>query len=100
MAGLVLLLSGCIGPGNRQTMRFNLVREPVATQVTERRSYYFWGLLPTAYTDVSEFCPAGAVAIRQEPGESGVLAWLPTLGLWSSRTTTFFCRAPGPAPTP
>lgn len=96
----LLSAAGCVGPGNRQTIRFDLARGPVGAEVTERRSYFFWGLVPTARTDVLEVCPAGAVAIRQSPGETGALAWVPTLGLWSSRTTTYFCRAPEQVATP
>jgi hypothetical protein len=68
--------------------------------VTERHSYFFWGLVPTAHVDVLEKCPAGVVAIREAPGETGALAWVPTLGLWSSRSTTYFCRAEALAPAP
>jgi hypothetical protein len=99
-AGLLALLSACVGPGNRQTIRFDLAPGPVGAEVVERRSYFFWGLVPTARTDVLDVCPAGAVAIRQAPGETGALAWLPTLGLWSSRTTTYLCRPPDPVSSP
>ena len=84
---------GCIGPGNRQTIRFDLAPGPVGVEVTERRSYFLWGLVPTARTDVRQKCPTGVVAIREAPGEKGALAWVPTLGLWSSRSKTYLCRA-------
>jgi len=74
-------------------MRFDLAQGPVGTEVTERQSYFFWGLVPTARIDVRERCPSGVVAIREAPGEEGALAWLPTLGLWSSRSMTYVCRA-------
>lgn len=87
------LVPGCIGPGNRQTIRFDLSPGPVGVAVTERRSYFLWGLVPTTRTDVLEKCPTGVVAIRDAPGEKGALAWMPTLGLWSSRSKTYLCRA-------
>lgn len=74
-------------------MRFDLAPGPVGTEVTERQWYFFWGLLPTARGVGVEKCPSGLVAIRQTPGESGALAWIPTLGLLSSRSTTYLCRA-------
>lgn len=73
-------------------MRFDVARGPVGVEVTERHWYFFWGLLPTARTVVMDKCPMGVVAIRQTPGENGALAWLPTLGLVSSRSTTYLCR--------
>jgi hypothetical protein len=92
--GLIAIPSafGCVGPGNRQTLRFDVAPGAVGTQVTERHWYFLWGLVPTAQTDVRRKCPTGVVAIREEPGEMGALAWLPTLGL-SSRSTTYLCRA-------
>jgi hypothetical protein len=92
-AGILFLTAACVGPGNRQTMRFELAAAPVGTEVTERQWYVFWGLVPTARSVALERCPLGVVAIRQAPGESGALAWIPTFGLLSSRTTTYFCRA-------
>lgn len=89
----MLYAGGCLGPGNRQTIRFDLARGPVGSEVTERHWYFFWGLVPTVRSDVLQKCPAGAVAIREAPGETGGVAWLPTLGLWASRSTTYFCRA-------
>lgn len=89
----MLSTTGCIGPGNRQTMRFDLGPGPAGAEVTERHWYFFWGLVPTTRSVALEKCPLGVTAIRQEPGERGALAWLPTLGLVSSRSTTYVCRA-------
>lgn len=74
-------------------MRFDLGPGPVGSQVTERHWYFFWGLVPTVRSNVLQKCPTGIVAIREEPGERGAIAWLPTLGLWGSRSTTYLCRA-------
>lgn len=89
----MLYAGGCIGPGNRQTLRFDVAPGPVGSQVTERHWYFLWGLVPTVRSDVLEKCPNGVVALREAPGERGAIAWLPTLGLWASRSTTYFCRA-------
>jgi len=93
--GLVLatiVCAGCIGPGNRQTLRFDLAPGPVGTQVTERHWYVLWGLVPTVHENALRRCPAGVVAIRESPGEMGALAWLPTFGI-ASRSITYLCRA-------
>lgn len=87
-----LCVCGCIGPGHRQTLRFDVAPGPVGAEVTERHWYFFWGLVPTGRYDALRRCPNGVVAIREGPGERGALAWLPTLGI-ASRTTTYFCRA-------
>jgi hypothetical protein len=87
-------------PEGRHTMRFDLVQEPIGAVVTERKSYFFWALAPTVEVDVLDKCPYGAVAIvdGSEP-TSSVATWIPTLGLWSGRSTTYYCRRP-PLPEP
>ncbi len=96
IVALVLSLTmfgGCFVPEGRHTMRFDLVREPAGAVVHEAKSYFFWGLLPTVRVDVLEKCPYGAVAIVD--GAAGGIRF-PTLGLWSQRSTTYYCRqAPG-----
>jgi hypothetical protein len=73
-------------------MRFHLVDEPVGAVVSETNSYFLWGLLPTVGIDVLDKCPYGAVAVVD--GAPGQHLWLPTLGLWSRRSTTYYCRQP------
>jgi hypothetical protein len=75
-------------------MRFELVQEPAGAIVTETKSYFLWGLVPTAQIDVLDKCPYGAVAIVDGSAAGGVPPWLPTLGLWSTRATTYYCRLP------
>lgn len=86
------LLCGCFVPEGRHTMRFDLAHEPAGAVVTKTNSYFFWGLLPTVRIDVLEKCPHGAVAIVD--GTEGAHAWFPTLGLWTRRSTTYYCRQP------
>jgi hypothetical protein len=80
-------------------MRFDLARERAGSMLVEDRSYFFWGLVPTAKIDVLDKCPLGVVAIREAKPAGGPLSWLPTLGLWSRRSTTYYCRAPAEPPT-
>jgi len=80
-------------PEGRHTMRFELVQEVPGAIVTERKSYFLWGLAPTVEVDVLDKCPYGAVAIV-DGSDAGGAVWLPTLGLWTRRATTYYCRRP------
>jgi len=86
------MLSACFVPEGRHTMRFELAQEPPGAVVSETNSYFFWGLAPTVRVDVLDKCPYGAVAIVD--GAPGQHVWFPTLGLWSRRSTTYYCRQP------
>jgi Bor protein len=89
-------LAGCFAPQGRHTMRFELVQEMPGAVVAETKSYFFWGLVPTVKVDVSKKCPYGAVAIVDGSDTGGLSMALPTLGLWSRRSTTYYCRQPPP----
>ena len=71
-------------------MRFELVQDLRGAVVTERKSYFLWGLAPTVEVDVLDKCQYGAVAIV-DSSDAGGSTWVPTLGLWSRRTTTASC---------
>ena len=96
VAGLAVMLAGCFAPEGGHTMRFELVQEPYAAVITNRKSYFFWGLVPTVKVDVLKKCPYGAVAIVDGSDPRGGMVWIPTFGLWSRRTTTYYCRASPP----
>jgi len=81
------LLAGC------HTMRFELEQVPGARRVQDRHSYFFWGLVPTKVIDVREKCPSGAAAVRENTSFLDGLLGLPFLGIWSFRSTTYFCLA-------
>ena len=87
------MLSACFVPEGRHTMRFELTQEPPGAVVSETNSYFFWGLAPTVRVDVLDKCPYGAVAIV-DGSDAGGATWVPTLGLWSRRTTAYYCRQP------
>jgi hypothetical protein len=75
-------------------MRFELANEPAGRVVVERKSYWLGGLAPTNVVNVAERCPSGAVAVMEETTfADGILGGL-TLGIWSPRSTTFYCGAP------
>jgi hypothetical protein len=75
------------------TMRFELVPERSSDVVTERKSFYLWGLAPGVDVDVLKRCPNGAAAIKEQMTFIDGLLQLPTLGIWSPVTTSYYCRA-------
>jgi hypothetical protein len=93
----VFTLGCAFVPEGRHTMRFQLVHELPGAVVTERKSYFLWGLAPTVEVDVLDKCPYGAVAII-DGSDAGGATWLPTLGLWTRRATTYYCRQPPASP--
>jgi Bor protein len=86
--GVILALGGC------HTMRFELTPEPAATVVSEHKSYFLWGLAPTVDVNVLDKCPNGAAAIWERTTFADGLMSLPTLGIWSPRSTKYYCRGP------
>ena len=89
---LVLIL--CLGLLTAcHTMRFEFADEPHGRKVNDRKSYFFWGLAPTKVVDVSEQCPEGIVAIRDNMTFLDGLFQIPFLGIWCFRSSTYYCRA-------
>ena len=84
--GLLVALAGC------HTMRFELVDEPAAHVVSEHKSYFLWGLAPTVDVNVLDKCPNGAAAVWERTTFTDGLMSLPTLGIWSPRSTKYYCR--------
>ena len=91
--GALLMVLAASGPVACYSMRFELVDEPAAEVVTERKSFYAWGLAPTVEVDVLAKCPHGAAAVSEETTVVDSLLSLPTLGFWAPRTSTYYCRA-------
>jgi hypothetical protein len=77
-------------------MRFELSREPAAKVVYQRKHFFFWGLTPTAVVDVRKHCPNGAAAVREQTTTVDTLCRIPTLGIWSPRSSWYYCL-PAPA---
>jgi hypothetical protein len=93
LATVLASATGCFAIEGGHGLRFDVVREPPAFVVTESKSYFFWGLVPTRHVDVLEKCPYGVTAVSERTDALGSGAFIPTLGLWSRRTSTYYCRA-------
>ena len=89
--GLVATLAGV----GCHTMRFEVGDGQVGKVVHERKAFFVYGLAPTRKVDVSEFCPAGAVAVSEEiTFVDGLLGGV-TLGIYTPRSSTFYCAVEG-----
>jgi hypothetical protein len=72
-------------------MRFDLADASGAQVVFERKSFFLWGLVPTQEVDVSRHCPHGAAAVREERRFSDGFFALVTLGIWTPRSSWYYC---------
>ena len=86
LSASILVLAGC------HTMTFEISNPPLEDEVTERKSFFFWGLTPEMRINVRDKCPYGAAAITEETTFVNGLAGLFTLGIWSPRQTTYHCE--------
>ena len=85
----IILGSAC------HTMRFGLSDQPHGEVVHDHNSFFFWGLAPVVVNDVLEHCPNGAVAVREQTTFGDGLVELLTLGLWSMRSSWYYCAPAG-----
>lgn len=69
------------------------VAEGVPTHaVRDKQQYFLWGLTPQKEIDVGERCPGSTmVAIREDTTADDVLGAVVTLGVWTPRTTWYYC---------
>ena len=82
---LVIVISGC------HTMNIEVTDQDHVNVVNERKSFFFWGLTPTKKVDVSQHCPNGVTAIRESTLFVDGVFELITLGIWSPRSSIYFC---------
>jgi len=92
-AALCLALCAC------HTIRFDLSHDPVAGDpIEDRKDFYWWALYPTMRVDVSQFCPQGALRVVEENAFTDIVLSGFTLGIYTPRTSFYFCRELPPAP--
>ena len=91
LASLVtlLFLSGC------HKIRFDVSPNPSPIPITERKSYYLFGLTPTRHIDLATHCPKGTAAVVEETTVGDRILGLITLGIYTPRTTHYYCVVEG-----
>lgn len=93
MRRIAMLLAAAALLGACHTMRFEVGEGESSNVVYQRKSFYVGGLFPTRTVDVSQFCPAGALAVREETTFVDGLFNVITLGIWTPRSSWYYCAA-------
>lgn len=86
VASLVALQVGC------HTMRFEVAPGPHEKVVHHRKSFWVGALFPEVRVDVSQYCPAGVVAVEEETTFLDGFFGFITLSIWTPRTSRYYCR--------
>ena len=80
------VIAGC------HTIRFDLSDQHESRVVHERKSFFFWGLVPgDRVVDVRQRCPDGAAAIREQTSFTDGLFTFLFLGIWDLRSSWYYC---------
>jgi len=77
------------------TLTFEMAQDKKPQPITDRKTFWFWGLTPTQQVDVQAICPTGVAEIQEETTFSDGLFSLLTLGIYSPRTSLYYCRPDG-----
>ena len=88
LATLVATSVACHG------MRFEVSHSAAQPAIEDRKTFLFWSLYPTRVIAVNELCPAGVSQIVEETRFSDVMLALVTLGIYTPRTSWYYCRIP------
>jgi Bor protein len=81
----MMTLSAC------HTMRFEVEGVQHDKIVEETNWFFVEGLFPTREIDVSEYCPAGAAAIKEQTTFLNGLIGTITLGIATPRSVWYYC---------
>jgi len=93
LATLVVSTAACHG------MRFQVSHSAATAPVEDRKTFLFWSLYPTQVVQVNQICPDGVSQIVEETRFSDVMLALVTLGIYTPRTSWYYCRIPPAPPT-
>jgi len=75
-------------------IRFEVSHTAAQPAIEDRKTFLFWSLYPTQVIDVRAICPDGASQIVEETRFSDVMLALVTLGIYTPRTSWYYCRIP------
>lgn len=93
------VLSAAVLLGGCHSMRFDVAPErPVSEVVYERKAFFLFGLAPTREVVLTDHCPHGVVAVREEQTFVDGLLNLVTLGIYAPRSSWYDCAAQGMMP--
>jgi hypothetical protein len=85
----ILASAGC------HTLHFHVSDAPFDPEpVVDRKAFWLFATFPLQDVDVREFCPEGVSAIAERTTFSDGLFSSLTLGLYSPRTSYYYCRLP------
>lgn len=73
------------------TVRFELEKVQHDKVVEDTNWFYMFGWFPTRQVDVSQKCPAGAAALKEQTTFADGLIELFTIGIVSPRSAWYYC---------
>jgi len=74
-------------------MRFDVSSDATPQAISKTNHYYLFGLVPSKKVDLAEYCPGGTAAVVEETTFLNGLCRAVTLGIWSPRTSRYYCHA-------
>ena len=100
IAAKLALIAGILASTGCHTFRFHVSDAPYdPTPVVDRKTFWLFAMFPLRDVDVRAFCPEGVSAIEEKTTFSDGLFSSLTLGIYSPRTSYYFCRLPRAAET-
>ena len=94
-AAKLALVAGILASAGCHTLHFHVSDAPYdPTPVVDRKSFWLWATFPLRDVDVRVFCPEGVSAIEEKTTFSDGLFSSLTLGIYSPRTSYYYCRLP------
>ena len=70
----------------------------IRDRIEHRKSFWVFELFPKREVDVSHYCPTGVVAVEEETTFVDGLLGVITVGVWTPRTSWYYCRPEGVSP--
>lgn len=94
-AAKLALIAGILASAGCHTFHFHVSDAPYdPAPVVDRKSFWLFAMYPLRDVDVRVFCPEGVSAIAEKTTFSDGLFSSLTLGIYSPRTSYYYCRLP------
>lgn len=89
-----LLVVCAVLAGACHSMRFDVAPErPVENTVYHRKAFFLFGLVPSREVVLTDHCPHGVVAVREDETFTDGLLRLVTLSIYTPRSSWYDCAA-------